>query len=90
MQLLNRMLSRFVRTGTLRIIDADGRQHLHKGEHTVVDFLEGETGAWHAGARLSDLCPVIACTTAGHSRGASERLQRPLRQALASDTPRGA
>jgi cyclopropane-fatty-acyl-phospholipid synthase len=31
MQLLNRMLSRFVRTGTLRIIDADGRKHLHKG-----------------------------------------------------------
>ena len=31
MQLLNRMLSRFVRTGTLRIIDAEGRHHLHKG-----------------------------------------------------------
>ncbi|MCI0429222.1 MAG: cyclopropane-fatty-acyl-phospholipid synthase family protein [Rhodospirillales bacterium] len=31
MRLLNAMLSRFVRTGTLRIIDAKGRHHLHKG-----------------------------------------------------------
>ena len=31
MRLLNAMLSRFVQTGTLRIIDADGTHHLHKG-----------------------------------------------------------
>jgi cyclopropane-fatty-acyl-phospholipid synthase len=31
MRLLNAMMSRFIRTGTLRIIDAEGHNHVHRG-----------------------------------------------------------
>ena len=31
MRLLDSMLSQFVRTGRLRIIDAEGREHLYQG-----------------------------------------------------------
>ena len=31
MRLLNAMLGRFVRSGTLRVIDAAGKTHVHQG-----------------------------------------------------------